>query len=150
MCAAACSTTGLSEVAMTPFVPHFSAFIGACMYLGLYAEPRGFVLCFHFFLLLCYCPCPLSPPHLHIYCLRLHGVFHSESVLCVFSDHLHWFQMKPCCFLHSPSLALTSVSFPLSEFHPHRLATSLSFTSAAMSSENMNVMFWTLTWDSDF
>lgn len=50
MCAAACSTTGLSEVAMTPFVPHFSAFIGVCMYLGLYVEPQGFV--FSFFLLL--------------------------------------------------------------------------------------------------
>lgn len=33
---------------MTPFVPHFSAFIGVCMYLGLYVEPQGFVLCFHF------------------------------------------------------------------------------------------------------
>lgn len=48
MCAAACSTTGLSEVAMTPFVPHVSAFIGVCVYLGLYVEPQGFVLCFHF------------------------------------------------------------------------------------------------------
>lgn len=44
MCAAACSTTGLSEVAMTPFVPHFSAFIVVCMYLGLCVEPQGFVL----------------------------------------------------------------------------------------------------------
>lgn len=33
---------------MTPFVPHSSAFIGMCMYLGLCVEPQGFVLCFHF------------------------------------------------------------------------------------------------------
>lgn len=47
------STGGLVEVAMTSFVPHFPAFIGVCMYLGLYVAPRGFVLHFH-------APCPVN------------------------------------------------------------------------------------------
>lgn len=121
MCATACSTTGLSGVAMTPFVPHSSAFIGVCMYLGLYVEPQGFVSCFHFSFCFINARVLLSPPHPRVYSPRLPGVFHLDSILCIPSDCLHWFQMKPCCFLHSAALALASLSFPFSEFHPHKL-----------------------------
>lgn len=61
--AAARSTTELSGVAMTPFVPPFSAFIGVCMYLGLYVEPQGFVSCFHFLFCFINARVLLSPPH---------------------------------------------------------------------------------------
>lgn len=65
MRAAACSTTERSGVAMAPFVPPFSAFIGVCMYLGLYVEPRGFVSCFHFLFFFIKARVLLSPPHTH-------------------------------------------------------------------------------------
>lgn len=63
MRAAARSTTELSGVAMTPFVPPFFAFIGVCMYLGLYVEPQGFVSCFHFLFCFINARVLLSPPH---------------------------------------------------------------------------------------
>lgn len=131
MCAAACSTTALSGVAMTPFVPPFSAFIGVCMYPGLYVEPRGFVSCFHFlfcFINACVLLSPPQPPRL-VPALALSLSLGSYSL-----SSLHWFQMKPRCFLPSPPLALTSLSFPFSEFHSHRLTISVSFPRAAASS----------------
>lgn len=152
MCAAACSTTGLSEVAMTPFVPHSSAFIGMCMYLGLCVEPQGFVLCFHFSFcfinahVLCLLHISASIPRA---CTEsvIYSPFHVCPPPSPSAHHLHWFQMKPCCCLHSPSLSWTSASFLFNKFRPYRLTASLSFPYAAMAAENLNVMFWTLVWD---
>lgn len=81
MRAAACSTTERSGVAMAPFVPPFSAFIGVCMYLGLYVEPRGFVSCFHFLFCFIKARVLLSPPHTHPQSQRLHRAFHLDPIL---------------------------------------------------------------------
>lgn len=109
------STPGLVEVAMTSFVPHLPAFIGVCMYLGLYVELRGFVLRFHFpcvllmpdvFLSPCSSPGPLPGFSLNL-SFGLHsslslklGLLAPEEVL-LFLSHL---PSPPCLYYFFPSL----------------------------------------------
>lgn len=134
---------------MTAFVPRFSAFTGVCMYLGLYVEPQGFVWCFSFCFINTHVL--LSPPQPRVCSPRLLGVFHLDPILCMPSDCLHWFHVKPCCSLHSPLPASTSLSFLFSEFYPHRLTVSFSFSlCCCVFSENLNMAFWTLIWDPEF
>lgn len=76
------STTGLVEVAMTSFVPHLPAFIGVCMYLGLYVEPWGFVLLFLFPSVL-WMPASFCLLTCHrVFCLDFCRIFHLGSILC--------------------------------------------------------------------
>lgn len=82
MLAASCSITERCGVAMTPFVP-FSAFIGVCMYLGLYVEPRGFVSCFHFLFCFINARVLLSPPQPRTSSPRSRQAFHLDPILCI-------------------------------------------------------------------
>lgn len=109
------SMTGLAEVAMTSFVPHFPAFMGVCMYLGLYVELQGFVMRFHcpsvllmpaFFCLLAQPPRPL-PRFARNLSFGLHSLLSLRLSLLAPNEVLLLFLTIP----PFPALPLLFVSF---------------------------------------